>query len=110
MTSKWMRSAPACRTASTSSPSRAKSAERMDGAIQLVSIVPILAVSNTAAFAHEFPGLDDLLGAFFGVLDHRVGQAVGFELVGVVAGELPPIGQGEFLVAVLRGALQHLVG
>src|SRR4051794_41350833 len=34
MTSKWMRSAPAVSTASTSSPSRAKSAERIDGAIQ----------------------------------------------------------------------------
>src|SRR6185503_11153597 len=34
MTSKWMRSAPAATTASTSSPSRAKSADRIDGAIQ----------------------------------------------------------------------------
>src|SRR6185295_16489309 len=34
MTSKWIRSAPAASTASTSSPSRAKSAERIDGAIQ----------------------------------------------------------------------------
>src|SRR5262245_55126561 len=34
MTSKWTRFAPAATTASTSSPSRAKSAERIDGAIQ----------------------------------------------------------------------------
>src|SRR5262249_34360258 len=33
ITSKWMRSAPAASTASTSSPSRAKSADRIDGAI-----------------------------------------------------------------------------
>src|SRR5207244_10902827 len=33
ITSKWMRSAPALTTASTSAPSRAKSADRIEGAI-----------------------------------------------------------------------------
>src|SRR5690606_25121054 len=39
MTSKWTRSAPAATTASTSAPRRAKSAERIDGAIQWSAIV-----------------------------------------------------------------------
>src|ERR1700733_6390687 len=110
MTSKWMRSAPACSTASTSSPRRAKSADRMEGAIQLVSIVlRILPASDAAAFAHQLPGLDDLLGPLLGMLDHRLRQAIGFELVGVMAAELAPIRQRELLLAVLRGAFQHFV-
>src|SRR5580692_7207251 len=108
MTSKWMRSAPACMTASTSSPRRAKSADRMEGAIQLRSMFTILAASNTTAFADQFPGLDDLLGALLGMLEHRVGQAVRFELVGMMPAQLAPIGQRELLVGVLRRALQHL--
>src|SRR5438874_9121740 len=37
MTSKWIQSAPAARTRVTSSPRRAKSAERIDGAIRYMT-------------------------------------------------------------------------
>src|SRR5579885_1612533 len=48
MTSKWMMSAPAASTASTSSPRRAKSADRMEGAIQEVAITQVYAGSAGA--------------------------------------------------------------
>src|SRR5579862_9360716 len=48
MTSKWIRSAPAASTASTSSPRRAKSADRIEGAIQAFAMG---AKSNRSASA-----------------------------------------------------------
>src|SRR5690606_24910147 len=44
ITSKWTQSAPAARTWSTSSPSRAKSAERMDGAMTVGCMGPVYPV------------------------------------------------------------------
>src|SRR5690606_1927855 len=47
--SKWIRSAPAASTASTSSPRRAKSAERIEGAISGLSIASTFIVSSLVA-------------------------------------------------------------
>src|SRR5688500_18106871 len=49
MTSKWIRSAPACATARTSSPSRAKSADRMLRAMRNVMAARVY----HAGMAHE---------------------------------------------------------
>ena len=63
--------------------------------------------SDTAPLAHQFPGLDDLLGALLGVLDHRVGQPIGLELVRMMAVQLAAIGLGDLLIARARCALEH---
>ena len=56
ITSKWMRSAPARTTASTSSPSRAKSAARRDGAIH-TERAPAPAAAGAPVLAPAAEGL-----------------------------------------------------
>src|SRR6185312_8537113 len=65
---------------------------------------------DAAALADQLVRLDDLLGPLLGVLDHRLGQAVGLELVRVMAAELAPVSFDHFLVGRIRGGLQHPVG
>src|SRR5690606_7963662 len=48
--SKWIRSAPAASTASTSSPRRAKSADRIDGAISGLSVASTFMVELCGGF------------------------------------------------------------
>jgi len=43
------------------------------------------ALANAAALADDLPGFDDLLCALLGVRHHRLRQAMGLELVGVMA-------------------------
>ena len=57
---------------------------------------------DAAALADQLVGFDDLLGALLGVLDHRLGQAVGLELVGMMAAQLAPIGFDDLVIARRR--------
>src|SRR5215207_5229772 len=99
--------APACSTASTSSPSRAKSAERMDGAIQGCMTTSVL--HNAAALADELIGLDDFLRPLLRMLEHRLGQAVRFELVGMMTAQLTPVRLDHLFVACARCDFEHLI-
>src|SRR5687767_3623894 len=106
MTSKWIRSAPATTTASTSAPRRAKSAESIDGAIQGCSrggsdagfIERHLPSFHTTRFAQQFVRGADLAGLLFGDFHHRFRQALGDELVGVILVHEPAIGLRDFAV------------
>src|ERR1700688_2832022 len=105
MTSKWTRSAPASMTASTSAPRRAKSAERIEGAIQCMQI----SLAHAAAGANRLVGGLNLLRALLGALEHRLRQAVRFELVGVMPAHLPTIRFDELLVGHRRCGFEHAV-
>src|SRR5579864_5448993 len=94
MTSKCTTSAPAASTASTSAPRRAKSADRIDGAIRCMPT----SLAHAAMSADRFVGRLYLLSALFGVLEHRVRQAVGLEFVGMMAAHLAPISLDDLLV------------
>src|SRR5580658_10635908 len=103
MTSKCTTSPPAAIAASTSSPRRAKSADRIEGAI---SCMP-RSLAHAATSANCLVGGLDLLRALLGALEHRVGQAIGLELVRVMAAHLPPIGLDDLLIAHRRRGLEH---
>src|SRR5262245_43129473 len=102
-----MMSAPALNTASTSSPRRAKSADKMDGAIQGCMAASVL--HDAAPLVDELVRFNDLLGPLLGMLQHGFRQAVGFELVGVMATQLAPIGLADFLIAHAGGDFEHFV-
>src|SRR6185503_18892506 len=106
MTSKCTMSAPAASTASTSAPSFAKSAERIDGAIQGACIRRSLPLARRLYYLVR---LDDLLRALLGVLEHRIGQAIGLELVRMMFAELAAVGLGHLLVRRLGIDLEDLV-
>ena len=90
-------SAPAASTVRTSSPSRAKSADRIDGAIHGVCmawrLVSALADASLdpAVSLHQFVGFEDPLRALVRRRDHRLGQAVRDQLVRVVLAHEPAI-------------------
>src|SRR4051812_23221201 len=106
MTSKCTTSAPAATTAFTSSPSRAKFAERIEGAIQGVMAASL----HSPRGLDELERLDDLLRALLGVLQHRFRQPVRLEFVRMMFGELPTVRLLDFGVRRLRIDLEHLVG
>src|ERR1700686_1294458 len=66
MTSKWIQSAPAASTSLTSSPRRAKSADRIDGAMRYMVGASLTGVLAAVAFAFRRIG---------GVAVHRVAHA-----------------------------------
>src|SRR5689334_20269053 len=105
MTSKWMTSAPPASTACTSSPSRAKSADRIEGAIQGVMVTSL----HSPRGLYELVRLDDLLGALLGVLEHRFRQAIRLELVRMMFGELPAVGFLDLGIGGLRIHFENLV-
>src|SRR5690606_9483763 len=96
MTSKWTTSAPALSTASTSSPRRAKSADRMDGAIKKSDMAenPAVKGGNYAQlpptrqwWTRPGTSLDHL---DTGLEDHRTIQAGGDQAVLLRLGEQGP--------------------
>src|SRR5271154_4151923 len=95
MTSKWIQSAPAARTAFTSSPKRAKSADKIEGEIIAVIVSPS---THAARRAYSLIGLLDALSFLLGHLRHRLRQAVGHEFIRMVAAHLASIGLGHFLI------------
>src|SRR3989440_634286 len=67
-------------------------------------------LSHAAPLADQFVGLDDLLRALLGVRHHRLRQAVGLELVGMMAVQLPAVGLDDRLIARARAGLEHAIG
>src|SRR5450631_3726435 len=99
MTSKWIQSAPAASTACTSSPKRAKSADRMDGEMMIAMVT----LSTHAASGTDY--LISLLYAlrlFLGYLRHGLRQSVRHEFIRVMTAHLPPIRLGHSRVSRLR--------
>src|ERR1700722_11074286 len=96
MTSKWIQSAPAASTAFTSSPKRAKSADKIEGEIIAVIVSPS---AHAARRAYSFIGLLDALSFLLRHLRHRLRQPVGHEFIRMMAAHLASIGLGHFLIA-----------
>src|SRR3981189_1804387 len=94
MTSKWIQSAPAASTELTSSPRRAKSADRIDGAMMMP-----MQSAHASRRAYAFVGFLDPLGFFLRHLPHWLRQAIGQELVRVMPAHLAPIRLDEFRIA-----------
>src|SRR3982075_1030695 len=67
-------------------------------------------LTHAAALADQFVGFDDLLRALLGVRHHRLRQAVGLELVGMMAVQLPAVGLDDCLIARARAGLEHAIG
>src|ERR1700733_6741245 len=99
MTSKWIQSAPAARTAFTSSPKRAKSADKIDAEIIAAIVIPS---SHAARRAYPFVGFLDALSFFLRHLRHRLRQAVGHEFIRMMPAHLTPVGLGYFLIGDTR--------
>src|SRR5450631_2610760 len=110
MTSKCTQSAPAFSTVWTSSPRRAKSADRMEGAMMVfMTGESSIARTGTAlgpgvsAYAarrpDRFVGFLDALGPFLGHLRHRLRQAIGDQLVRMMPAHLAPVRAGHVLIA-----------
>src|SRR5271170_1949600 len=95
MTSKWIQSAPAARTAFTSSPKRAKSADKIEGEIIAFIVSPS---SHAACRAYPLVGFLDALCFLFRHLRHGLRQAVGHEFIRMMAAHLASIGLGYFLI------------
>src|ERR1700722_909694 len=95
MTSKWIQSAPAARTAFTSSPNRAKSADKIDAEIIAAIVTPS---SHATSRAYPFVGFLDALSFFLRHLRHGLRQAVGHEFIRMMPAHLTPIGFGHFLI------------
>src|ERR1700679_2496406 len=95
MTSKWIQSAPAASTAFTSSPRRAKSADKIEGEIMIDIVTPS---SHAACRAYSLISFLDTLSLLFGHLRHRLRQTIGHEFIRMMAAHLPPIGLGHFLI------------
>src|SRR5580692_3306079 len=106
MTSKCTTSPPAAITDSTSSPRRAKSADRIEGAMSCMRS----SLSHAATLANCLVRHLDLLRALLGAFEHRVGQAIGLQLVGMVAAHLPAVCLHDLLIAHRRGGLEQAVG
>src|SRR5713101_8724118 len=100
MTSKWIQSAPAASTAFTSSPKRAKSADRIDGEMMVVIVTPVF-LPHAACGTDYLIGLLYALRFFLGYLRHGLGQSVRHEFIRVVTAHLSPIRLGHFLIADL---------
>src|ERR1700722_2935279 len=98
MTSKWIQSAPAASTAFTSSPKRAKSAERIDGEMMMDMVT---LSTHAASGTDHFISLLNALRLFLGNLRHGFGQSVRHEFIRVMTAHLSPIRLGHFLVADL---------
>src|SRR5258707_2797082 len=96
MTSKWIQSAPAARTAFTSSHRRAKSADKIEGEIMIDIVTPSW---HAARRAYPLIGFLDALSFFFRHLRHRLRQTVRHEFIRMMAAHLAPIGLGHFLIA-----------
>src|ERR1700689_47581 len=95
MTSKWTQSAPAASTAFTSSPKRAKSADKIDAEMMIAIATPS---SHAASRANPFVGFLDTLSFFLRHLRHRLRQTVGHQFIRMMPAHLPPIGLGYFLI------------
>src|SRR6266849_9754705 len=95
MTSKWIQSAPAASTAFTSSPRRAKSADKIEGEIMIVIVAPS---PHAARRAYPLVGFLDALSFLFCHLRHRLGQTVGHQFIRMMAAHLAPICLGHFLI------------
>src|ERR1700676_5258542 len=96
MTSKWIQSAPAPSTEFTSSPKRAKSADKIEGEMIIVIVTPS---SHAARRANPLIRFLDALSFLFRHLRHRLGQSVGHQFIRMMAAHLPPIGLGHFLIS-----------
>src|ERR1700680_1097898 len=96
MTSKWIQSAPAASTAFTSSPKRAKSADKIEGEIIIVIVAPS---SHAARRAYSLVGFLDALSFLFRHLRHRLRQTVGHQFIRMMAAHLAPVRLGHFLIA-----------
>src|SRR5690606_6224993 len=105
MTSKCTQSAPAASTASTSSPSRAKFAERMDGAMMQSDMA---ASGLGAQLADGVVGGVDLAGLLLRLAAQVLGHAT--QAVGVVLGNQAAVGTVDLGLAGVLGQAQHLVG
>src|SRR5512139_202431 len=116
MTSKCTMSAPAASTLRTSSPRRAKSAERMEGAIQgacrpgCCVMSAALARSLDAAMALDgLVRLEDALRALVRRSHHRFRQALRDELVRMILAHQPAKRAGDFRIGRGGGHPEHLV-
>src|SRR5690606_38320615 len=129
ITSKCTQSAPAASTLSTSSPSRAKSAERMEGAMTVGCMVGSgwtrgrrtprrtrrravqarrgVALAPAAGLADAVVGAVDLGGALLRLVEQLGRRAR--HAVGMVLRHQPPVGQVELGVAGLALQPQHRV-
>src|SRR3984893_7366177 len=67
-------------------------------------------LSHAAPLADQFVGFDDLLRALLAVRHNRLRQAVGLELVGMMAVQLPAVGLDHRLIARARCGLEHAIG
>ena len=56
--------------------------------------------ANAPPLAHDLPGFDDLLRTLLGVRQHGLGQPVRFELVRVMALQLPAVGGGTQMATI----------
>src|SRR6266851_4414072 len=95
MTSKWIQSAPAASTAFTSSPKRAKSADKIEGEIMIVIVTPS---SHAARRAYFLIGFLNALSFLFRHLRHRLRQTVGDQFIRMMTAHLAPIRLGHFLI------------
>src|SRR5271170_2740621 len=96
MTSKWIQSAPPASTACTSSPKRAKSADKIEGEIITAIVSPS---PHAARRAYPLIGFLDALSFLLRHLRHRLRQAVGHQFIRVMPAHLAAIGLGYFLIA-----------
>src|ERR1700736_3059775 len=106
MTSKWIQSAPAASTAFTSSPKRAKSADKIEGEIMIVIVAPS---SHAARRAYFLVGFLNALSFLFRHLRHRLRQAVGHQFIRMMAAHLAPIRLGHFLIGDIGVDLQFRI-
>src|ERR1700732_2808851 len=95
MTSKWIQSAPAARTAFTSSPKRAKSADKIEAPIIILIVAPS---PHAARRAYFLIGFLDALSFLFRHLGHRLRQAIGHQFIRMMAAHLAPIRLSHFLI------------
>src|SRR3981189_493053 len=106
MTSKWIQSAPAASTAFTSSPNRAKSADKIEGEIMIVIVAPS---SHAACRAYFLVSFLNALSFLFCHLRHRLGQAVGDEFIRMMTAHLAPIRLGHVLIGDIRVDFQFRI-
>src|ERR1700722_3849879 len=106
MTSKCTTSPPAAITDSTSSPRRAKSADRIEGAMSCMRS----SLSHAATLANCLVSHLDPLRSLLGALEHRFRQTMGLQLVGMMAAHLPAIRFHDLLVTHRWCGLEQAVG
>src|SRR6187549_3766846 len=108
MTSKWIRSAPAASTLFTSSPRRAKSADRIEGAIQDF-MAPAPASFHATRCAQQLIRRADLAGLLFGDFHHRLRQALRDQLVGMILIHETTIGLRDLCIRGRACNAEHFV-